>query len=603
MLVELEVRDFAIIERLRLRLGPGFNVLTGETGAGKSIIVGAVGQLLGERASTELIRTGAARARVEGVFEPGRAADAIRDCLEAYGIDEDPVLIMAREIHAEGRSTARVNGRMVPVRALTEIGRLLIDIHGQSETAALRSEAEHGLLLDRYAGLEARRADFATRARRIRALRSELEALVTDERDTERRAELLRFQVDEIEAARLRPDEEAELLSERRKLVAGERLVTAADRARRALQGAEGAGDGGAGAADLLDAAIAAVSEAAEAAAELDALRARLAEAHEAVIEAARELRAFREGFHYSENRLEEVEERLQAYADLKRKFGPEVEDVLAYGRRAAAEFAAIEGSDERAAALQAELAAVGADAARIAVQLSDARKAAGLRLAGAVVEQLAELGMPDSAFEVELARRPDPEGLAVDGRSLAFDEAGIERVAFLVSTNAGEPPRALSRTASGGEMARIMLALKGVLSQADSLPTLVFDEIDAGIGGRLGAVVGRKLWALSATHQVLSVTHLPQVAVYGDLHYHVHKAVEAGRSTTLIERLDDEQRLDELAQMLGGGGDAALENARQMMREAGEWKAAAAAAAPAPAPAPRPPSKGRRGARATGTP
>ena len=576
MLVELEVRDFAIIEHLRLRLGDGFNVLTGETGAGKSIIIGAVGQLLGERANADTVRAGAKRAIVEGVFEPGGAADAIREVLEEYGIDEDPVLIMSREIHAAGRSTARVNGRAVPVRALAEIGRCLIDVHGQSENVSLKRESTHIELLDRFAGLEKNRLALGERVRHRRSLQSELEALQRDERELARRAGLLSFQVEEIHDAGLSQDEESTLLAERARLAGGERLMDRMERAYDALRGDDETDQPEKGALDQLDIALAALDEVVAIDPALADARDALAGAMESAADAARAVRSAQESFDFSAERLEEVEERLVAYSDLKRKYGPEVSDVLAFGARAGDELAAIVGADARIESLGDEIERTGTDIGRLAGVLSAARQKAGRKLSKAVVKQLESLGMEGSRFETSFARREDPAGVPIDGALYHVDETGVEHVAFLVSANAGEPPKPLAQTASGGETARIMLGLKSILTAADKVPTLIFDEIDAGIGGRIGDVVGRKLWALAEGHQVLCVTHLPQVAVFGDRHAHVRKSVVDGRTATIVENLDEAGRVGEVALMLGGEGETVRRNALHLIEGSHRWKAEA---------------------------
>jgi DNA repair protein RecN (Recombination protein N) len=563
MLVELEIRDFAIIEHLRLRLQPGFNVLTGETGAGKSIIVGAVGQLLGERADSETVRAGAERALIEGVFEPGSAADAIRELLEAYGVDEDPVLILGREIHAAGRSIGRVNGRTVPIRALGEIGQLLIDVHGQSENASLQREAEHLLLLDRYAGLEEERLELAERVVGLRALEEELAALRIEEAERLRQIEMLRFQATEIDAAELDAAEKQNLLAERKRLANAEKLLSLADRAYRALRGDE---DEQAGGLDGLDEALVALEELAEIDDTMASAIEPLQSAVEAAADAAGQLRDYRDGLDFEPQRLGEIEDRLEVYASLERKYGAGVETVIARGEQAAERLAAFEDADQRAAAIEARLDSVRQELGRLADRLSQRRFAAGQGLATEVAAVMSELGMPGSAFEVAVERRADPSGVPIGGERFAIDARGIDRVAFRVSTNPGEPTRRLVQVASGGETARIMLALKSILTGADRIPTLIFDEIDAGIGGRIGAVVGRKLSGLAGGHQVLCVTHLPQVAAFGGCHWHVRKEVVEGRTTTAVRPLEAEERIEELTLMLGGGGEAARDNARQLI-------------------------------------
>lgn len=573
MLVELAIRDYAIIDDLRLRLAAGFNVLTGETGAGKSIIIGALGLLLGERADATAVRAGAERAVIEGVFEPGARADVVRPILEAYGIDEDPVLIVTREVHAEGRSTGRVNGRSVPVRALAELGARLVDVHGQSDNASLKREATHLDLLDGFAGCDAQRAELAHRVRQLRAVQDELAALRTDEASLARRAELLRFQVDEIEAAALDADEAESLRAERARLANAERLATLADGAWQALKG----DDEAAGALDRLDAALGAAGDIAALDPSLADVVDALGAAVEGVAGAAAALRGYRDRLEADPERLQAVDDRLDAIGTLKRKYGPEIADVLAFAERAAGELAHLEGASDRIAALEAERATLLDEIGARAAVLSGARQAAGERLAAAVVVELGDLGMPGGRFAVAQTTRPVDDGAPTPAGRFAFDERGIDRVAFQVSTNPGEPLLPLAAVASGGETARIMLALKRILTSADRVPTLVFDEVDAGIGGRIGAVVGRKLWQLGRQHQVLCVTHLPQVAVFGDVHFQVRKDTNAGRTRTRIDRLDDAARLAEVTAMLGIATEAGRRNAAELLASTAEWKAAPA--------------------------
>jgi len=572
MLLELDIRDFAIIDHLRLRLAPGFDVITGETGAGKSIVVDAVGLLVGERADTAFVRAGAERTVVEGVFEPGGAAERVAVILEAHGITPDDPLLIAREVYAAGRSVARVNGRVVPVRALVELGSLLVDIHGQSDNVSLLREGEHLGLLDRYAGLGDARRAVTEHVGRVRAIVAELAALQRDEAERKRRADLLAFQVEEIGAARLAADEEAELVAERTRLANAERLARLAEQAYGALRG--GADHDAAGL-DSVDAALAAIDELAR----IDAALAPLGETALAAAEALRDvasgLRDYQDALEFSPGRLEEVEERLHLIGSLRRKYGADIPAVLSYAEQAAADLAAIEGADARIAVLVDERSRGLTELGALAGDLSRQRQAAADALAQAVVRELEALGMANSRFDVAFERRPEPDGVPVDGGAWAFDDTGIDRVAFQISLNPGEPLRPLVRVASGGETARLMLALKSTLTAADEIPTLIFDEIDAGIGGRVGGVVGQKLWGLVERHQVLCVTHLPQVAAYGDAHHRVQKTVVDGRTVTTVDTLADAERVEELTQMLGSATAAARENALALLQQSALWKVA----------------------------
>lgn len=579
MLLEIEIRDFAIIDRLRLRLAPGFNVVTGETGAGKSIVVDAVDLILGGRADTAMVRAGCERALIEAVFDPARAAGgraAVAEFLEGHGLEADETLILSREVYAAGRTAARVNGRAVPVKALSELGARLVDVHGQSDNVSLLREAEHLGLLDRYAGLAEERRALGRAVAELRGIAAALAELRRDEQARRERAESLAFTVEEIEAARLVPGEEAELAAERSRLANAERLALAAGQAYAALRG-EADGDLGAAGLDRVDAAAAALEELARIDAALEPLRDTALGAAETLRDLADHLRDYRERLEFDPGRLEAIEERLLFITALKRKHGAaDIPALLDRAERAAAERAGIEGDAERIAALAAEERGALEHAGALAEALSAARRAAAERLAAAVELELAALGMAESRFQVAIEQREDPAGLPLGAGRYAFDETGIDRPRFLVSMNPGEPLRALARVASGGETARLMLALKSILSAADELPTLIFDEIDAGIGGRVGSTVGQKLWGLCDRHQVLCVTHLPQVAAYGDAHFRVVKRVEDGRTLTRVEAIADESRVEELTQMLGTPTPVARENALQILQQSELWKVTA---------------------------
>lgn len=607
MLLDLDIRDLAIIDHLSLGLGPGFNVITGETGAGKSIVIDAVGLLLGQRADATVVRAGAGRAVVSGTFDPASARGRVEAILATYGVELEPgeVLILGREVHAAGRSLARVNGRPVPVKALADIGWLLVDIHGQSDAASLMREAEHMGLLDRYARLDGRRGALAAEVAAWREVERELATLAEDEAALKRRAELLSFAVEEIAAASLRAGEEAELLGERVRQANGARLAQLAQQAYAALRGGLGGETDGAerGGLDLVELTEASVGDLAR----IDGEAAGMAERAVAVAEGLRELvadlRAYQEQMDFSPRRLEDVEERLALVAALKRKYNAaDIPALLAHAERAAADLDAIQNADERAEGLRRERERLQRVIGGLAGQLSTARQAAAERLARAVEGEMGALNLTGGRFAVGFGRREDPAGVAVDAPGFApdgrygCDETGVDRVAFQVSLNPGEPLRPLAKVASGGEAARLMLALKGILSAADQVPTLIFDEIDAGIGGRVGGVVGEKLWGLTRggssvsgsqpgadasqpaleaiEHQVICVTHLPQVAAYGDSHFRVAKSVEQGRTRTVVVALDSGGQVEELAQMLGATTSIVRENALQLLQQARQWKA-----------------------------
>jgi len=582
MLAELHIENFAIIEELHLRFGPGFNVLTGETGAGKSIIVDAVSTLLGGRAETGVIRSGADEARVEGIFLLNKAMqEAILPILRRDGLEgeDEETLILAREIRRGGRSICRVNGRAVTLKVLEQIGQRLVDIHGQTEHLSLLRVREHLDLLDRYGRLWPLRERVAAKVRELRQVRQELEGLLRDERELARRADLLAYQVREIASANLRVGEEEELESERARLANAERLMELADETYRALYEGE---EGQLSAIDLL-------GQVARNLAELErldpGLRGQQQAAEEAACqleELARSLRAYRDTIEYNPARLRQVEERLDLIHELKRKYGDSIAEILAFGEEAQRELEGIVHSEERVEELRAREDELLHEIGELASRLSAERRAAGDRLAKAIEAELAELGMKGARFAVAIEQEEAEDGAWVDGRRYAFDERGLDRVEFLIAPNVGEPLKPLAKIASGGETSRLMLALKTVLSAADRTPILIFDEIDAGIGGRAGGVVGRKLWSLTAEaspdgvgHQVLCVTHLPQLACYGDVHFKVAKAVVGGRTIASARALSEEERVEELAAMLGTATAVTRQSARELLEQVKEAKRA----------------------------
>lgn len=577
MLLELTISNFAIVDHLTIRLNEGFNVLTGETGAGKSIVVDAVSALLGGKVGIESLRTGAEQARVEGVFAfppaDSPACAQLAAILEQSGLDtDDDTLILSRELNASGRTVARVNGRAVPNSVLQQVGRLLVDIHGQSEHLSLLRISSHLDLLDEFAGLGELRRQVAEKVGAVRKLRRELDALMQDEREVARRLDLLRFQVREIESARLEVGEEEQLESERRIQANAEALMAAADQVYRNLY--EG-WDEQRAVVDLLGEISTGLSSIARIDPSIEA-QVRLVEGYLAEFEElARSIRAYRDRIEYDPSRLEEIEERLQLIRGLKRKYGASIEEVIKFGQQAAAEMDMLSSRGERIEDLRSRESELLAEVAQLCHALSEARSQAAARLSTEVERELADLSMPGASFAVVVEQVNDLDGVELNGRRYAFDATGIDRVEFLISPNPGEQPKPLAKIASGGETSRVMLALKTVLAKVDPVPTLIFDEIDQGIGGRSGQVVGKKLWGLKDSHQVICVTHLPQIACYGDEHFHVSKAAMGDRTVSRIQRLVGGERSNEIAAMLGGVSDsvASLQNAEEMLHEAERWK------------------------------
>ena len=578
MLTELWIHNFAIIDELHLTLKPGLIVFTGETGAGKSIIVDAIELLLGGRAESAVIRTSAEVATVEGAFQlPSELRGEVQPILEAEGLwEEDGTLTLGREVRREGRNIARVNGRVVNLGVLREIGQYLVDVHGQSEHLSLLRVREHLGLLDRFAGVEAERDALAADVLALRAVREELQRLRDGERDAARRADMLTFQINEIGAAKLKLGEDEALLEERTRLANAEQLAALADAAILALD--EGSQERVA-ATDLVGEAERALSALARIDATRNTARDSLQGAAEQLAELARELRTYRESIEFNPRRLEQVEERLELIANLKRKYGESLAAIGEYALKAQREMDGITHADERMAELAAQeeqrLRSVGT----LGTALSEKRRAAGAELARGIEAELGDLRMAGAHFAVDIHWKDDPLGAYAGERRVAYEAAGLDRVEFLVAPNPGEGLKPLVKVASGGETSRLMLALKSVLARADRTPTLIFDEIDQGIGGRVGAVVGRKLWNLTPPHQVLCVTHLPQLAGFGDQHLRVEKRSQGERTVTEVRSLSAKERVAELAAMLGTLSERTKESAEEILELVAKEKAARASA------------------------
>ena len=580
MLSELTIRNFAIIDELSLGFNPGFNVLTGETGAGKSIILDAVTLVLGGRSDATAVRAGSEAAYVEAAFQlhPG-LRDALRPVLEGEGLDEegDEFVTLARELRTNGRNICRVNGRTVSLSVLRQVADPLIDIHGQGEHLSLLRPRAHLPLLDAFGGLEAEREALAAEVRRLQAVQRELELLLRSQRDLTQRMEMLQYKIDEIRTAALQPDEEEDLRVERLRLANAEQLgrhaaeavalLTTVDEDRPAVV-------------DLLGRVEHALSQLAK----LDDTRQTALENLQGLSfqlsELAAETQDYLDALEFDPRRLNAVEARAEMISQLKRKYYEnDISGLLAAQERAESELKALENSEVRTAELEAEREQFLRRIGEISAALSLKRRAVAGRLSTAVETHLADLKMEGARFGVDFQTQPAADGcyVSLDGaeQRLAFDQTGVDHVEFLISANPGEPLKPMAKVASGGETARLMLALKTALAQVDETPTLIFDEIDQGIGGRVGDIVGRKLWGLAAeaNHQVIVVTHLPQLAGYGDAHFHVSKAVADGRTLTRVDSLDQVGRVRELGAMLGTQGDTARSGAESILRHVDQAK------------------------------
>ena len=572
MLEELRIRNFAIIDNLELGFSPGFNVITGETGAGKSIIIDAVELLLGSKADPGMLRAGAEKAVIEGVFAvDGVACELLLPILERESLIEDgagaDLVTLARELRSSGRSLARVNGITVNQDVLREVGAVLVDIHGQSEHLSLLDSRNHLDLLDRFADLLEVRSALQSLVSRLHGVRQQIRALLEDEAALQRRAELLRREVEEIDAAALRPGEDDELRAERKRLANSEQLATLTNEAVNLLNGDDSSDQT---AVDMLMRVAVIMGKLAAIDPEMNDL-AEMADGISAQAqELAMELAGYGDEVEYDPQRLNDIEERLELINMLRRRFGVTIELVLEHADKAREELNNIEHSEERLQELREKETLMLRQIGELGASISKVRHNIGQQLARQVVSELKDLRMERTQFEVSLVSTDDPEGCFVGDKRMAFDGTGIDQVEFMMSANPGEPLRPLAKVASGGEAARIMLALKRVLTRADHTPTLIFDEVDQGIGGRVGGVVGEKLWELSNGHQVLVVTHLPQLAGYADRHYHVRKSVEGERTATrVIELTEEAQRIAELSDMLGATGEGSRQSAHEILDEA----------------------------------
>ncbi len=552
MLTELYIENFALIDRLSVTFSPGLNILTGETGAGKSIVIDAINVLLGERAGTELVRTGTQKAIVQATFETRECAHLLPALAEVGVEPEDDQIIFTREVAREGRNVARINGRPCPVSVIRQVGDLLVDLHGQHEHQSLLREEHHLSFLDALGdeAFHALRAQVADLNRQRNALLRELHALQSDERERLRAIDLLAFQVAEIEKANPQPGEETALQSERVRLANAERLHAVASAVYALLyEGSEGRS-----VLDALSEGEVQLSGLARIDADLEPLANTLDAATVQITDVCHELADYRDRVQFDPERLAEVEERLELLGSLKRKYGETIEAVLAYGEAKAAELHQLTHHAERVDEATFELNQIEAKLAGQALELSTRRATLAESLATNVQAELAYLGMPRAIFRIELGRTPREDGIDIDGRRIGVTADGIDAVAFHLSPNVGEPPKPLAKIASGGELSRVMLALKAVSARGAGVPTLIFDEIDTGIGGRTAETVGEKLAQVTRTAQVICVTHLAQLAFFADRHFLLEKLTDGERTVSQMRALTREECIEELGRLQAGG-------------------------------------------------
>lgn len=577
MLTDLRIENFAIIQKLELQLGAGLLIFTGETGAGKSIILDAIMALVGGRVDSTMVRQGEERAMLEAGFDlPETCLEEIVTILKREELYEgEPYLTLGREIRAEGRSVARVNGRSVNVGLLKELGNFLVDIHGQSEHLSLLDVHSHLGLLDRYTDCEQELAAYRAEYHALQGIRKELKSLRELEQEAEKRSELLAFQAQEIEAARLEPGEEEELEQERNRLANAEALAESAQEALAILD--EGSPET-ASAIDLLGQASKLISVLARIDQNQASLANQIEGASVGLSEISRDLRAYIDTIEFNPKRLEQVETRLELIHQLKRKYGGSIETVIEYGKSARQQLEKVQHAGERIHELESEEEVTIRKVNDTGGVLSEIRKQAALHLGQDVEAELNDLSLAGAQFSVSFNHTSNTFGAEINKTKKAdFKETGLDEVEFLIAPNPGEGLKPLVKIASGGETSRLMLALKNVLAKADYIPTLIFDEIDQGIGGRVGFAVGEKMWQLGRRHQVMCVTHLPQLAAFGDEHYRVSKKMSEERTLTSVERLSDNERVFELSQMAGNTSEANLKAAREILVKAQEKQAAIA--------------------------
>ncbi len=563
MLEELTVRDFALIDRLTVGFTGGLNLLTGETGAGKSLLVGAISFLLGAKADTGVIRAGAEESLVTGVLDVSGNA-AAQAWLRGRGLEpEDGRVLIRRGIKSNGRGSAYIQNQGALRSDIAELTSMLVDMHGQHEHQTLLAPESHRRLLDRYARIEAEVEAFRARFDELSAERRAYESALASEKERSRETEFLRFAVDEISKAKLKPGEEEELTAEERLLSQHEKLYAAIDGAHAAL--AE-AGEGALASLRKLRSGL----EAGQAIdPELSDFARRSDDAFYELEDISDSLRRYLDSLRFSPERLEDVETRLSDIRKLKKKYGATVEEVLARLEEDQGRLSRLETWEEDKGEIERRIAAMEAEVFASALELSEKRRAAAAGLQSRIESIVRSLGMPSARFIVRVLRKDAEGGKPVVG------PYGVDEVEFMIAPNPGEGAKSLSRIASGGELSRVALAAKTVLADADSVGTLIFDEVDAGIGGEVAVAVGEHLRELGRSKQVLCITHLASIAVRADNHLRVEKDVSGGRTTTRLRKMEGRERAEEIARMLAGdpGEESSVAHAMELLRKHGEWR------------------------------
>lgn len=570
MLLELSVENFGIIRHIMWRPTSRLNILTGETGAGKSLIIDAIEALVGKRVGEEVIKAGSDHIRIEGVFRVG-GNSSLTKLLTECELEGEDTLILTREIERGKRNFSRVNRRPVTLRLLQEIGDLVIDIHGQSDHISLNNLHRQLLLLDRYANVKELRQEVEDKTEKLYRLKTEFKALSEDEREIKRRSELLNFQVAEIKGAKVHEGEDEALQRESVTLSNTEKLKSLSLTAYQHLYESETSHPS---AGDKIGEAMRCLKGLVQIDASLNKLLKELESASYQIEDAAQALMAYQDGLEYDPARLELVEQRLDLIRNLKRKYGNSITEIIQHADKAEEELNQLGFQSEKRTELQEEYTTLKKEIEVLCYELSGIRHQAAEKLAKEIKKELSYLSMAHVGFHILFSQFDTGDELDLpDGRTCTFSKSGIDKVEFLVSTNLGEPLKPLAKIASTGETSRLMLAIKSVLSRADATPTLIFDEIDIGIGGRSGEVVGKKLSTLSKEHQVICITHLPQVAAFADVHFVVRKDVLQNGTAATITELSDQGKLEEISAMLGSMSNPTLESAQELLEKAAVWK------------------------------
>ncbi|MEK7238826.1 MAG: DNA repair protein RecN, partial [Nitrospirota bacterium] len=559
MLRELHIKNLAIIDDASANFEKGLNVLTGETGAGKSIIIDALCLALGERASTEVIRSGEKEAVVEAFFDipPKLLNSSSRRFLQDLGINIENGIILKRILSAQGKNRAYINDSMVNVQTLSEISKGIIDVHGQYEYQSLLSPDNQFDMLDAYGGLFIERQEFTTIYETQTSLKQQITELMQKEKQRTQRLDILRYQINEIETADLKTGEEEKLSEESKVLSSASLLTELANQAYESLYSSDSA-------------CLTNLSKILNSLKEISNIDVRAADAVKSAEEAiplleetAYFLRDYKDSLNFNPERLEEIQTRLELIKGLKKKYGGNIQEVLDYREKGLRELDELQHSEEKLETLNAELKKLKNILTEKAQHLSKQRKAVAKKIEQQVVSELSSLSMPDTRFSIQITQEAGDE--TADG--FKANSKGIDKVEYLISPNIGEELKPLSKIASGGELSRVMLALKGILAKGDKIPVLIFDEIDAGIGGRAAETVGQKLKSLSASHQIICITHLPQIASYADTHLKIEKKIKAKRTTVEVRKIEKDERTVEIARMLSGdSSEVSIKHAKEML-------------------------------------